>query len=206
METQCNKLNAFSLAELLVVLSILSVLFLIGVRTLRSKSPQVMGANLRKAYANLERVVSYLVNDSGYYSHDDGFADLTVISSEGTSNKFCYWFKNVLNVSEDFGCPQNGDTGTVKIAKSADGAIWYFSPASFVMNSSNYDNKMIVDVNGEKEPNCLSNTLCSTYKPTGYQCECDSPDTFIFGVRYDGKIDVSNDTKAVEFLEDVKKY
>ncbi len=205
MDKNNRKYLAFSLAELLITLAIISVLMMVLLPILRKKPTDAIGARFRKAFSTLEYVVNYMAGESGYYSSVDGFADMTPISTEGTKNKFCYWFKESLNVQEDFGCPNNDENGTKKFAYSTDDILWFIYPATFVEASSNYDNKIIVDVNGEKSPNCLSNTQCATYKPTGYTCGCAEPDTFIFGIRYDGKVKISNDSVAESYVDERKK-
>lgn len=75
----------------------------------------------------------------------------------------------------------------------------------FPLSSTSYALKIIVDVNGpNKRPNCSADTSFATYAPTGGNpaystCNATSPDppckndpdTFIIGVRYDGKLRIS---------------
>ena len=199
--------SAFTLAELLIMLGVMSILVLVALPVLNSKKTNAIAIELRKAYSTLEYIVQYLISESGYYSTESGFADVTPVSSEGSSNKFCYWFSKSLNSRNDYGCPDKDDNGSVKkIAQSTDNIIWYYNPAEFQVSASNYDNKIIVDVNGGKKPNCMSSSDCSTYKPSGYSCGCSSPDTFIIGVRYDGKLNIVNDSVAKKFFENQKKF
>ncbi len=60
--------------------------------------------------------------------------------------------------------------------------------------------KIVVDVNGmSKPPNCSADTsaYAATYMPSGYRnTNCPDPDTFIFGIRYDGKIRIANSASS----------
>ncbi|MCQ2789185.1 MAG: type II secretion system GspH family protein, partial [bacterium] len=73
----------------------------------------------------------------------------------------------------------------------------YMNSASGTGNKlKDFPLKIIVDVNGmAKGPNCSadSSSYAASYMPSGYRnTNCTDPDTFIFGIRYDGKIRIAN--------------
>lgn len=206
MHNKSKKFNAFSLAEMLIALGIIAVLAMLAVPVLNSKKTAALAVKFRKAYSTTEYIVNYLINESGNYLPDVGFADTRAIAGEGLTNKFCYWFKDALNVKIDYECPNIGDNGTKLFAKATDDILWHIYPAQFTTSDSNFNNKIIVDVNGEAKPNCFSSADCATYKPAGYSCNCEKPDTFIIGVRYDGKVNIVNDEIATKILEDQEKF
>lgn len=206
MNIKFKKLSAFSLAELLIMLGVLSVLAMVAVPLLNSKKTTALAIKFKKEYSYLEYFVSNLISESGYYRPDKGFADTTPVAGEGTTNKFCYWLKDSISIQRDYGCPGMADAGTKLFAQATDETLWYFYPAAFTVSVSNFDNKVIVDVNGNKKPNCFSNTKCATYKPAGYSCGCSKPDTYVIGVRYDGKLNVDNDEVAKKILLNQEKF
>lgn len=86
----------------------------------------------------------------------------------------------------------------------------------FPISATLYTTKITVDVNGTKGPNCSadSDITATTYMPAGYTvckstdiinfpCQKD-PDTFIFGIRYDGRIQIgvngTSDACAINIL------
>lgn len=121
---------------------------------------------------------------------------------------------------------------TTKIFDMPDGSTWYIrlggndtesatgdeaqfpTPATSPAPTSLYATHIIVDIDGpDRGKNCSADAAATTYLPvTGYSAcadvskPCDQkPDTFILGVRYDGKINVgapgTGDTCAVDILK-----
>lgn len=96
---------------------------------------------------------------------------------------------------------------------TSDGVTWYmyipyndasvattYVPATsattaWPLHSGLYNTKIIIDVsNGNSSTNCTQDTNGANFLPTGYtvgtSTTCPNPDTFIVGVRYDGKVQV----------------
>ena len=206
MHNKFQKINAFSLAELVIALGVISILAMIATPLLSSKKTTAQSIKFKKTYYTTEQIIKHLISDSGNYLSDAGFAYTTPIEDEGLTNKFCYWFKTSLNLKKDYHCPNIGDEGSKLFAQTTDNALWYFYPADFTISETNFDNKIIVDVNGYEKPNCLSSNDCEIYKPSAYSCNCSNPDTFIIGVRYDGKMNIINDETVIKILEDQKSF
>lgn len=133
-----------------------------------------------------------------------------------TVSKFCYFFANQLNFIGSTPACSAPVNAVRTIGTTTDGIVWSIyspagPPAEFNLSSTDYTTKIAVDVNGTAGPNCTADTdadndaiynlgVCSV------QTDCSSkPDRFVFGVRYDGKIQVSangNDACAASILTD----
>lgn len=130
-----------------------------------------------------------------------------------TNNKFCTFLTDSLNVVGTATCPAynastNGDFTT------SDGIAWTINfpaggsdaaPATqFPISSTNYATKIIVDVNGAANgPNCSTDSAAASYnfgsgsgtaltRCSFYSTCTDTADRYIFGIRYDGKIQVGS--------------
>ncbi len=172
--------NGFTLAEVLVCLSVIAVMYAIMIPILAKNSPKEQKVLLRKSYNTIEKVVYSMINDDKIYPDIDlGFAKsaATVDSAAAGADKFCYYFIDAINtVSEDF---------STCSAKTSDGVAWKIENIKF--NNANgtvytgYSTKITADVNGDREPNCEYNSV-----------SCTEPDKFHVLVRYDGKIQLSD--------------
>lgn len=220
--------KAFTLAETLITIGLIGILAAILIPALTAVSPNRNKVMLRKAYTTLEQTVSKMINDgvdypSGQVVTDSNghvcqrgfnYTDITT----NTSNKFCYFFTDNLNTIGNISCPAVGAgwATTEKAADTTDGMTWFLNNSMSVENGWNfpvanaYDTFVIVDVNGvNNAPNCFNDQYWSTYKPDAatynYTGTCSNPDTFIFGIRYDGKIQVGIGAGSDPYLENVLK-
>lgn len=212
----CRK--AFSLAETLITLGVIGILAAILIPAVTSVSPNQNKVMLKKAYAIIEQTVAKMVNDDTNYPADQlatvggyvyplGFS-YTTATINGTKNKFCYFFTDNLTTIGNITCP-NADAAVanrngILIATTSDGMTWYISldntvgtdAQRFVVAdpTNTYRTRIIVDVNGVSNgPNCSDDLWLSNFIPSGYSTtSCSKPDTFIFGIRYDGKIRAAN--------------
>lgn len=206
--------KGFTLAEVMVVLGILGVLAAILIPAVFQTAPNNNKVMFKKAYYTLEQVVSKMINDDTSYPSvtnasniERGF-NYTDVKSNNTTNKFCYYLTNELNTVGTVTCPINPDytNGTFT---TTDGVSWsvYFPAADaaydtqFPMSSPYYATKIIVDVNGSKNPNCTADTGGSAAPYSLTLCpvttDCSSkPDKFIIGVRYDGKLQIGSNTNT----------
>lgn len=224
--------KGFTLAETMITVAILGLLAAILIPALNKVSPNDNKIMFRKAYYTLERAISFLINDDVNYPSNSttpsGSIQIlrglnnTDVTSNGTTNKFCFFLTDMLNTVGSVTCPGVGDSGAAldKLASfnSTDGISWkiYFpvsdtsntglTPASrltdtaqFPVNHDLYTTKIIVDVNGDKAPNCTGDKVAlngdasydATYAPfLSYCATGKNPDTYVIGVRYDGKLQV----------------
>ncbi len=135
-----------------------------------------------------------------------------------THNKFCYFLSDTLNTVGTKTLATRSQTQTDRRCKftTTDGLLWkVYIPVSdsantptnttssqFPVNYSYYTTKIVVDVDGpDKGANCTFDKVAdSTYadvdtvsytgEPLTYCKDSQKADQFIFGVRFDGKIQV----------------
>ena len=198
-----KKIKAFTLAEILVTLALVGILTATLVPNVMKVLPDKNKVMFRKAYHSLEQAVHLMINDNNLYPGDQltagvqrGFNYTDDTGGSGTTNKFCYHLVDSLNTIGATSCPTTTTESArgINIATTSDGITWYISligttPTGQFPMTNHYMTKILVDVNGSSNaPNCLSDINCVSYGPSDYTCGCNNPDTFIIGVRYDGRL------------------
>lgn len=214
-ESKLKTKKAFTLSELLVTLCMMGVLGAVIIPLITKINPSPSKMMFKKEYSVLEKAVSKMINDDTIYPGDlidsgtglpRGFnyvTDPTNVSTNANKNKFCYYLADSLNTLGPQTCPQptNGSASGVEFATTTDGATWYIVPRDatplnqFPLSGWIYTTKIIIDVNGKlNAPNCTVDLNSPTFMPAGYTANsgsaatCPKPDTFIIGVRYDGRL------------------
>lgn len=221
-----NKKTAFSLAETLIAVLIIGVLAAILIPAVSKLSPDKSKVVLRKAYTNLAQAVTTMINDDVNYPGGQvdtttnvprGF-NYTTPTSNGSTNKFCYFLADLLNTVGTTHCPDTSATGMITtnpIFTTSDGITWYLrlggddstpnTQFKMATDDAAYATQVIIDVNGpNRGSNCMADPIADTYKPGGGNpaySKClssdahpevnpcfKSPDTFLIGIRYDGKL------------------
>lgn len=212
--------KAFSLSEVLVTLSILGVLMVILIPNLFAAKPENNIVMLKKAYSVLERTISELVNNDAAYpgglitdSADTpsvkvwkGFSDTLSGTPADTppgglipanTDKFCYLFSQELSTAGTPDCSYSGTPRTGSFT-TTDGIVWSIPlPADFTPVSRTSYKQILIDINGpSKQPNCgdTGDSSGFTACPAGVMA-----DKFHLGVRYDGKISIT-DANAAKIL------
>lgn len=229
--------SAFTLSEVLVTLAILGVIAAVTIPAVMQVTPSRTKVMYRKAYYVVERAISNMSNDDTNYpssildgSNNQRWFNYTTAVSNGSTNKFCYLFFDQLNVvgSATSSCQDTSTSGLGGTSiVTPDGINWriYLAGSDAAPNSqfpitktdSSYPTKIVIDVNGSNGPNCFTDSGYNTYKYTGSYtqtlCTDNNPDSFIIGVRYDGKLQIgsgvdatgtstSTDDEAVNILSD----
>lgn len=208
--------NAFTLAEILLTLTILGVVAAITIPLIQNIIPSTNKALFRKSYLTLQRAIENMLNNEtiypsdmttrvGNFTYQNDFNFVTdPTGAAGTKNKFCYYLAQNLRVDGTETCPTSTDGSVpgIEFATTTDGSTWYISPGNataasqFILGNvgENYKTKIIIDVNGKnKAPNCSADTMSSTFMPASYvaasgdKTKCPKPDTFIIGIRQDGR-------------------
>lgn len=165
-------------------------------------------------------------------TYSRGFNNTRAVTN-GTVNKFCYVLSDSLNTIGTATCPDTSSTTTGSFTTS-DGIVWnvripYADTANagitpttdaslatyqFPVSPTQFTTKVVVDVNGTRPPNCSADTSAATYTMTGIvptataTCAANiTPDRYIFGIRYDGKLQVGSaggvtDATANSYLAD----
>ncbi len=183
--------KAFSLGEVLVTMGIVGVIAALILPIIKQTQPDRQKVLFKKAYNNIERIVTELINDDNLYpeaSNAEGVAylgldntsDVTVNDiTYGGATKFCRLAAMKLNTisTEDINCPGtpggNGTVGTPSFITNE--SIAYYIPSTSFAG----DATITVDTNGEKAPNCKYNAS-----------SCTTPDIFEIIVSPDGGIHV----------------
>lgn len=192
-----EKKLAFTFAEVLITLGIVGIIASIILASLKQHQPDRHKLLFKKAYNNIERVVTEIINDDYLYPEGtkaDGSAYLGLdminnevkINDDSTSyvgnKKFCNLFALKLNTisSDDINCPGtpggNGSFGTPSFITN-EGIAYYIPSTNFTG-----DTTITIDVNGDKEPNCKYNAA-----------SCPAPDKYEIIVSPDGGIHVDGD-------------
>lgn len=200
-----GKKSAFTVGEVLVTMAIVGVIAAMILPSIKQTQPDRQKLLFKKAYNNIERVVTELINDDYFYPEalkEDGTRyqgfDLThagdpeaptVIISGQTktfsgNTKFCELVALKLNTisteAADIHCPGTpgggGTFGTPSFITNE--GIAYFIPSSDFAN----DVTITIDTNGEKVPNCKSG-----------ENNCKTPDIYEIIVSPDGGIHVEGE-------------
>lgn len=173
-----NKKSAFTLGEVLMTLAIIGVIVALVIPLIKQIQPDRQKVLFKKAYTNVERVVTELVNDEYLYPEADGKLGLDNTTSitlndkaYGGANKFCELFAMKLNTLEN---TVNCGGGNVSFITN-DSIAYYMPSTTFAAESV-----ITIDTNGDKAPNCKFNAD-----------NCKSPDRFEIRVAPDGGIRVT---------------
>lgn len=216
--------KAFSMAEMLVVLAVISALSMLVITVMGSKLDRNKGL-FKKAYSLTERIVAEIVNDQAYYPDDGtGFGfkqnnnviitgadyctsnkdcNKTETSCRGTVDtllKFCNLFSYNLNLTDCMKYTDN-DNGKCEF-ESTDGIMWEVTREG--TNENKKSNFLIkIDTNSQTKnhlPNIDSRTAMETAKAEDF--DVSNRDRFFIKVRYDGKVMLpKNDELAKSYLK-----
>ena len=196
------KSRAFTMAELLVTMSIIGVIAAITIPIIRGINPNNEMVMFKKTYFIASRTINELINDEDYYPEADtnvgsGFShvDLRDVGlPQATYNgrqysgasKFCGLFASKLNISGDFdpnvNCNGRRSLDAGGNFETTDGVRWSMPFGTFAGGSE----LILVDVNGNKQNNCgeapdFGGNVCAA----GVE-----PDRFAIRVFRDGRIEV----------------
>ena len=211
------KKTAFTMAESLVVISIIGFLAVILLNSIGAIQPDKEKAMFKKAYQITERTVGELINDEAIYAYDQdriGFYNTDKAYVEGTTDsyggdgqreeKFCQFFARKLNTYR----PAEWDAANKQCTfQTTDGVSWIV-PSAFeapqidaagVITSPGVTNvRITVDING---------TIADGGKGPDSDDDSNSyRDVYTIIVDFDGRVRVDGD-RETEFLKshDAKK-
>ena len=193
------KKRGFTLAEVLITLTVLGILIAITIPVINQLTPNKQKIMFKKAYEVCERVVEELINEEGLYPDDTlGFIYTTdAVTYNGSlysgTTKFCELFAEKLNISGASSCGASGFDFTTN-----DGIIWDMPTGNFTTGGSQ---TIIIDVSGgttetqtRKNPNCRC-----TNPPTCTGCS-ENADQFQIYIWNDGRVTVDDTAKEAEYL------
>lgn len=194
--------NGFTLSEVMVTIGILGVLAALLVPAIVNNAPDNNKVMYKKAYHLLEQSVGNLINDDVNYPEDVtgnckigtttvncGFNNTTA-TVNGANNKFCYLLADSMNTVGAVNCAGPGTFETT------DGIKWTVGSPTFATIDQNVYENITIDVNAAKA-GCSKDSSINTCSASA------SPDTFVIGVRYDGKIRIGSSAGADPYAESI---
>lgn len=165
--------RAFTLAEVLITLSIIGVISALTLPTLNTNlNTAQIGPKLAKAIATLEQANKSLLND-----YDVGRLSDTGLLVQTEENIYINALKNYINIVDDDGYLNTVDdeiisenfTGSVTPVISNNGIVYMISVTGYHAGSGYYAasddkvSKIIVDINGNKYPNSMAEDIFVFY-------------------------------------------
>jgi len=204
------KKNAFTLAEILIVMALIGVIAIILLPNTKTLVPNKSLTMYKKAHSVTAQIVSNLIDDEDLYPEkttaDDDFTsnlsntDGAIYRSEerSGSSKFCWLFAEMLNVTSAIKCDdgkKNRFTDGTKPSghfTTSDGIVWILPISEFTGNSDDYES-IFIDINGDEGPNKFVKNDCTPYNDDGSsKCRGVEPDRFEMKINKDGVIKVDN--------------
>lgn len=135
-----NKLKAFTLAELLLCLAIISVIVTLTFPMVSKVRPNKHKALFKKSYYLTERIVHDLINDPDFYPETSGyigFDDVSEVKFNGEAisgeSKFCKLFAKNLNFVGENSTPNctAGTNWNNPSFTTTDGVVWILPYSKF---------------------------------------------------------------------------
>lgn len=207
------KKYAFTLAEMFVVMSVLAIVASVTIPSIATNKVSKNKMLFKKAFKEVEIVVTDLLNDERVYPEIWGFAYTTSKKIDGTAysgnSKFCSLFANRVNLLSAINC--TGASGGNPSFTSSDGVSWNIGqwlPSRKMTNGvwvnrevNNPTTIITIDANGwNRPPNCRATTYDKTRKKVT-DAACKNPDRFQIQVRWDGKILPNGDVERGYLLD-----
>ncbi|MBE7706980.1 MAG: type II secretion system protein [Cyanobacteria bacterium SIG30] len=197
--------KGFTLAEVLIVIMLLSVIGTMLISLVKFILPNENEAKLKKAYNTLTQTVQYLTNDSTIYGENLG--DM-VSSTTDPAGYFCKHFADQVSVKSAVVCNNSTDTATQAISLNASNVEGSFDDLDNACDkrTSNFAFETIDGVSwyGFRDTFSSSNLVEGIDLRYVVVCVDPEPDSskvlpYAFGVRRDGKILVGK--RAQDVLE-----
>lgn len=195
-------LKAFTLAEVLIVLVLMSTTILLVMSSIKKIVPDKDVVMFKKAYSTLKSTVEELKSDEYLYPDSNGFKNVERVTIDGKSfandSKFREAFKSRLNVyANNVVCPMLTESNTIGSGNicfmTTDGIVWGLPYTSF--NSSQYYPITIFPKRFKKP--------VENAKQWNYARE----NALMVGIRYDGKIKILDNVLGADCKnEKHKKY
>lgn len=207
-----KRFKGFTMTELMVALAVIGIIVAVVTPAIMKTRPNKNKMMVKKTFYTTEQIVSTLINDARLYPdmrelcYEDGYTEAedfycawgfdyqNDVNYEGDTygggKKFRNLFVSRLNLNNNK--TEEGNS----VYYTTDGVKWDFSETlnSWPKGKDSVEaagtGTIIIDVNGEDEPNCL-------------QQNCSDPDDFDqyrINVYVNGKLEIDKaDTKAIEY-------
>lgn len=212
-----NKLKAFTLAELLLCLAIISVIVTLTFPMVSKVRPNKHKALYKKSYYLTERIVHDLINDPDFYPETSGyigFDDVSEVKFNGEAisgeSKFCKLFAKNLNFVGENSTPNCTESASIDNPSftTTDGVAW-------ILPYSKFDEKGIVATvmpapgSGTPTPSAYSEyhlpyefIYIDVNGATPPNCEwsdtCKDPDRFYIYIYVDGTVKPDEHVEATD--------
>lgn len=201
--------KAFTLAEIMIVLTIVAVLSTILLKSMDGMTPDKEIAYFKKAYSVGERIIAELVSDETLYPYDanrGGFLNTDCVEVPGTADqvgpscpgatdaskrKFCELFKSKVNVLEEITASNQTElrkklwtsatlSGTPCLFQTSDGIVWFIDT----------EFKCDPDASGKCKP---ASSIYSVNVSVDYTLDTSDNDPLSFAVSANGRITVDGE-------------
>lgn len=192
------KNKAFTLAETLIVLSIIGILATVSLGVWSKMIPDKEKIMFKKAYQTVEKTAGELVNDENLYPYAlnaIGFRNKENVTWPGENEtfggetKFCKLFERKLNVIV---ASRANECSTFT---TSDGISYNIEDEAF--GAGDDEATIFVDINGsDKDPNCIDRQGDSSYRV----CSGSEQDIYRIFVSFDGRVRVESQ-RARDFLK-----
>lgn len=198
-----NNKQGFTLGEMAITIAIVGFLAATFLPMIKNAVPNQEQMMFKKAYYLAERSVAELINDEDYYPEIEDvinqkqyFGNTVKIVSQGREysgdTKFCELFAMRINKASEVNCTTKTFTdgsNPVGTVTTSDGVVWILPISNF--SSETTAEKIYMDVNGNKKPNCFYN-----------KSSCPKPDRFTIKVYQDGRVEADG-AMEIEYLRKV---
>ena len=204
-----KRFRGFTLSELMIAITVLGVLCAAVLPSIVNNNPNQNKMMMKKVYYTTTTIVSDMINNPGLYpivdkngnSHD-GFdnTDQVTFNNEVCqgNSKFIKLFARHLNIEGDIttscdNAMKTGSSSACQVFNTPDGITW-----SLVNKSSTTEpkNEIVVDVNGDKKPNCRQGGTSNSCKNRDGNF-----DRFSMDIYDDGQIEIpENQTWAIDAI------
>lgn len=175
-----KKIYGFTLSELMIALTVLGILCATVLPAIVKTMPNQNKIMMKRAYYMTTTIVEDMINDPQLYPYsddsgviNDGFNNIDSVTYGGKTysghTKFIDLFANHLNIDGEINttCPSSGSSGgpTIspggggnrtycRIFTTPDGMNWQLT-TGYKLEINKLVNSVLIDVNGDKKPNCL---------------------------------------------------
>ncbi len=215
-----NVKNGFTLAEVIITLSVVGVVAIVMIGVLGRVKPDEEKMMFRKAFYTVDKIVSELMYDEEIYPDSTDLTDTSEVTYNGVTysgtGKFCKLFLAKLKVAEVVAdCSADASErswydkqsfhGGGSYFITTDGMAWSVPKIAYDPPGEDKYYDIWVDINGlENGPNCADVHTTATM-PGTLVVSCDEGSTydrFVIQVFTDGRVSVLDGTKAQEYLSD----
>lgn len=192
---------AYSLAEIMVALAVTGMLIGLLITRVLRQSPDIEKTRVKKAYITIEQTIRSMINNDVLYPDDNMLRNLEPVTTSvgdqfgvnSPNSKFRDAFMYYLNIAEEgFSC-----AAFVNAVASIDIDTCFMSSDGVVYGipDTDFERTNVVPYRGTRVGAREHMYVPITVYPNFEQKQNPQTDTMLVGVRYDGKIQILNNTE-----------